>query len=143
MKGFVDNIESLTLNNENFRKVIYTAKNSQLVVMSLKPNEDIGLEVHNDTDQFLRFESGQGTIAMDGKILTVSDGDAIVVPAGVRHNVTNTSTKAPLKLYTVYSPAHHRDGTVHITKADAERDSAEHFDGSTTEQTVNGESNFV
>lgn len=131
MKGFFGNIEELTKENENFRKVLYTAKNSQLVVMSLKPGEEIGDEVHH-LDQFLRCESGRGKAILDGVKHEVSDGTAIVVPAGARHNVVNTSESADLKLYTVYSPPNHRDGVVHATKAEAEA-GEEHFDGTTSE----------
>lgn len=132
MKGFVQNIEKLTLENEYFRKVLYTAKNSQLVVMSLKSNEDIGEEVHH-LDQFLRVEKGVGKAVLDGVEHAIEDGSAIVVPAGTRHNIINTSSTEPMKLYTVYSPPNHKEGTVHQTKADAMADEEEHFDGQTTE----------
>lgn len=132
MKGFKDNIEKQVLENDNFRKVLYTAKHSQLVLMSLKPNEEIGMEVHPDNDQFFRFEKGQGRAIIDGNEYDVTDGDAVVVPAGAEHNVVNTSDSEPLKLYTIYSPPHHRDGIVRATKAEAEADSPE-FDGKTTE----------
>jgi mannose-6-phosphate isomerase-like protein (cupin superfamily) len=132
MKGFKGNIEELTLENENFRQVLYTATQSQLVVMSLKPREDIGVEIHEDTDQFFRFEKGQGKVVIDGNEQSVGDGDAVIVPAGAKHNVINTSSDSLLKFYTVYSPAHHRDGVVHVAKIDAENDD-EHFDGKTTE----------
>jgi mannose-6-phosphate isomerase-like protein (cupin superfamily) len=132
MKGFKENIEQLTLKNENFRRVLYTGQHSQLVVMSLKPQEEIGLEVHEDTDQFFRFEKGRGKVVIDGKEHTVGDGDVFIVPSGAEHNVINTSVDSMLKLYTLYSPAHHRDGVVHVTKAQAEKDD-EHFDGNTTE----------
>ena len=131
MKGFVDNIEELTLANNNFRKVLYTAKFSQLVLMSLTPKEEIGEEIH-EGDQFFRFEKGEGKVVIDGVEQPVKDGSAVVVPAGARHNVVNTSESQPLKLYTIYSPPHHRDGIVHITKAEAMADS-EHFKGPTTE----------
>ncbi|MDP3994192.1 MAG: cupin domain-containing protein [Candidatus Doudnabacteria bacterium] len=131
MNGYIDNIEKITLENENFRKVLYTAKHSQLVVMSLKPGEEIGEEIH-DLDQFLRIESGNGRAVLDGKETPISDGTAIIVPAGTRHNIINTSSSDRLKLYTIYSPPNHRDGTVHVIKADAEADD-EHFDGHTTE----------
>ncbi|OGY18491.1 MAG: cupin [Candidatus Chisholmbacteria bacterium RIFCSPLOWO2_01_FULL_50_28] len=133
MKGYHDNIEKMTLENSGFRKVVYTAKHSQLVLMSLKPGEEIGEEVHGDGDQFFRFEKGSGKVVIDGTEYTVGDGDAVVVPAGARHNVMNTSATVDLKLYTIYSPPHHRDGVVHPTKAEAEADS-EHFDGKTTEE---------
>ena len=133
MKGFVDNIEKLSLENENFRKVLYTAKNSQLVVMSLLPGEEIGMEVHH-LDQFIRVEAGQGKAILDGAEHDISDGFAVVVPAGTNHNIVNTSQTEKMKLYTVYSPSNHKDGKIHVTKADAEADEGEHFDGVTTEQ---------
>ena len=132
MKGFFTNIEKETLENENFRKVLYTAKHSQLVLMSLRPNEEIGMEVHKDSDQFFRFEKGEGKVIIDGNEYRVSDGSAIVVPAGAEHNVINTSSTEPLKLYTIYSPAHHKDGIVRATKEEAEANEAP-FDGQTTE----------
>jgi len=132
MKGFSANIEEMTLQNGNFRKVLYTASHSQLVLMSLQPNEDIGQEVHEDNDQFFRFESGQGRVEIDGNAYEVKDGSAIVVPAGAEHNVTNTSGDKELKLYTIYSPAHHADGVVRATKAEAEADSPE-YDGQNSE----------
>jgi mannose-6-phosphate isomerase-like protein (cupin superfamily) len=131
MKGYVANIEKLSVENDNFRQVLYTAKNSQLVVMSLKPNEDIGEEVH-PLDQFLRCESGEGKAVLNGIEYDVSDGFAVVVPAGTKHNIINTSADMPLKLYTLYSPPNHRDGVMHRTKEEAEAD-AETFDGKTTE----------
>ncbi len=131
-KGFVSNIEKATLENENFRKVLYTGKHSQLVLMTLKPGEEIGAEVHADNDQFFRFEKGMGKVVIDGNEYEVSDGFAVVVPAGSEHNVINVSTTDPLKLYTIYSPAHHKDGIVMPTKAEAEA-STEEFDGVTTE----------
>lgn len=133
MKGFVDNIEKLSLENENFRTVLYTAKNSQLVVMSLLPGEEIGMEVHH-LDQFIRVEAGQGKAILDGVEHDISDGFAVVVPAGANHNIVNTSQTEKMKLYTVYSPPNHKDGKIHVTKADAEADEGEHFDGVTTEQ---------
>ena len=132
MKGFKDNIEDLTLQNENFRKVLYTASHSQLVLMSLKPNEEIGMEVHEENDQFFRFESGEGQVTIDGNVYEVKDGAAVVVPAGAEHNVVNTSGTRELKLYTIYSPAHHKDGVVRATKAEAEADSPE-YDGQNSE----------
>ena len=132
MKGFNANIEKATLENENYRKVLYTSKHSQLVLMSLKPNEEIGMEVHPDNDQFFRFEKGQGKCVIDGNEYEVRDGSAVVVPAGARHNVINISDTEELKLYTIYSPAHHKDGVVRATKAEAEADGPE-FDGATTE----------
>jgi len=132
MKGFVINIEKETIGNENFRKVLYTAKHSQLVLMSLKPKEEIGMEVHKDNDQFFRFEKGQGKVIIDGNEYGVSDGFAVVVPAGSQHNIINVSESEPLKIYTIYSPAHHKDGIVRLTKKEAEANSPE-FDGKTTE----------
>jgi len=132
MKGFKDSIEKLTLENESFRRVLYTAKHSQLVLMSLKPEEEIGLETHSDTDQFFRFEKGFGKVFIDGVEQLVGDGDAVIVPAGAQHNVINTSSSDPLKLYTIYSPAHHKDGIVHQTKEQALAEE-EHFEGKTTE----------
>ena len=132
MKGFNTNIEKDTLENNNFRKVVYTAKHSQLVLMSLKPLEEIGMEVHPDNDQFFRFEKGTGKVIIDGNEYDVKDGSAIVVPAGSQHNVINVSKTDDMKLYTIYSPAHHKDGTIHETKQIAES-SEEEFDGQTTE----------
>ena len=131
MKGYVDNIEKDTLENEDFRRVLYTAKNSQLVLMSLKAGEEIGEETHT-LDQFLRVEAGEGEAILDGARSQVKDGTAIVVPAGARHNVINTGSGS-LKLYTIYSPPEHKDGTVHKTKAEAVADEADHFDGKTSE----------
>ena len=132
MKGYVSNIEKDTLENENFRKVLYTSKHSQLVLMSLAPNEEIGMEIHEDNDQFFRFEKGQGKCIIDGNEYEVKDGTAVVVPAGSQHNVINTSVTDRLNLYTIYSPAHHKDGIVRATKQKAEANEAE-FDGKTTE----------
>jgi len=132
MKGFAGNIEEQTLANSNFRKVLYTASHSQLVLMSLKPNEDIGLEVHEENDQFFRFESGNGLVTIDGNEYAVKDGSAVVVPAGAEHNVANASATDDLKLYTIYSPAHHQDGVVRATKAEAEADSPD-YDGRNSE----------
>jgi mannose-6-phosphate isomerase-like protein (cupin superfamily) len=130
MKGFVDNIEKLTKENNNFRKVLYTGRYSQLVLMSLKPGEEIGEEVHG-LDQFLRIEEGRGKAIVGALEYDIEDGTAIVVPAGTLHNVINTGN-VPLKLYTIYSPPNHRDRVVHPTKDDAMADE-EHFDGITTE----------
>jgi mannose-6-phosphate isomerase-like protein (cupin superfamily) len=132
MKGYVTPIEKETRKNTNFRKVLYTGKNSQLVLMNLKPMEEIGIEVHKDRDQFFRFENGEGKVVIDGVAHKVKDGDAVIVPAGAKHNVINTSKKLELKLYTIYSPPEHQDGIVRRTKADAEA-SPEEFDGKTTE----------
>jgi mannose-6-phosphate isomerase-like protein (cupin superfamily) len=132
MKGFCTNIEAATLENSNYRKVLYTSTHSQLVLMSLKPKEEIGMEVHEENDQFFRFEEGQGKCIIDGNEYEVGDGVAVVVPAGAHHNVINTSKTQDLKLYTIYSPAHHKDGIVRSTKEEAEANEAE-FDGKTTE----------
>lgn len=132
MKGYKDNIEKLTMENENFRRVLYTGKHSQLVAMSLAPSEEIGMEVHTDNDQFFRFEAGEGRVLIDGNEYSVTNGDAVVVPSGAEHNVINISDAVPLKLYTIYSPAHHKDGIVRATKVDAVAQEAE-FDGVTTE----------
>lgn len=131
MKGYISNIEQDTQSNGNFRKVLYTGKHSQLVVMSLLPGEEIGAEVHN-VDQFLRIEHGEGVAILDGVEYQVGDDWAIVVPAGAMHNVINRGSE-PMKLYTIYSPAEHKLDTVHATKTDAEADTADHFDGVTTE----------
>lgn len=130
MKGFVRNIEALAVDNGDFRKVLYTARNCQLVLMSLRPKEEIGAEVHQ-LDQFFRVEEGSGEAVLDGVRTAIGAGFAILVPAGTHHNIVNTGT-APLKLYTLYAPPNHRDGVVHRTRAEAEADS-EHFDGKTTE----------
>lgn len=132
MKGFNTNIEQDTLGNSNFRRVLYTAKHCQLVLMSLRPKEEIGLETHPENDQFLRFEGGRGVVFIDDNRYQVTDGGAVIVPAGARHNVVNMSETEQLKIYTIYSPPHHKDGTVHATKKDAETDDEE-FDGTTTE----------
>ncbi len=126
MKGYVSNIEKLSLENENFRKVLYTTTNAQLVLMSLLPGEEIGEEVH-DVDQFLRIESGVGKSVLNGEEQILESGSAVVVPAGVKHNIINTGTQS-MKLYTLYTPPHHKDGTIHRTKADAVKDE-EHYEG--------------
>lgn len=126
MTGFVGNIEDLTLKNEFFRQVLFTGKHNQLVVMALQPGEDIGMEVHDNVDQFFRFESGTGKVIMNGEVHEVSDGFAVVVPTGTEHNIVNTSATEPLKLYTIYSPPNHPDGTIHQTKAEAMAAEAEH-----------------
>jgi mannose-6-phosphate isomerase-like protein (cupin superfamily) len=131
MQGFVANIEDLTVNNTDFRRVLYTGKYLQLVLMTLKPGEEIGEEVHEDHDQFFRVESGAGEVRIDGKATPIKDDDAVIVPAGARHNVVNTGD-APLALYTLYGPPEHREGVIRRTKAEAEA-SEEHFDGTTTE----------
>lgn len=133
MKGFKSNIEKDTLKNKSFRKVLYTSKHSQLVLMSLKPKEDIGEEVHPENDQFLRFEGGRGRVEVDGNKYSVKDGDAVVIPSGAKHNVINTSASEELKIYTIYSPPHHKDQIVRKTKEEAEANEEE-FDGKTTEK---------
>ena len=130
MKGFVQDIEGLAVKNDKFRQVLYTTKNCQLVLMALKPQEDIGAEVHR-LDQFFRVEQGSGEVVLDGVFTPIRDGFAVVVPAGTNHNIINTGT-VPMKLYTLYAPPNHRDGVVHRTRADALADK-EHFDGKTTE----------
>lgn len=132
MKGFTANIETDTRENTNFRKVLYTGKHTQLVLMSLLPNEEIGMEVHPDNDQFFRFEMGQGKCIIDGNEYEIKDGDVVIVSAGAQHNIINVSGSQELKLYTLYSPPHHKDGIVRATKAEAEKDGPE-FDGVTTE----------
>ena len=119
MAGFVTNIELDTIENEDFRRVLFTAPHSQLVLMTIQPGEDIGQETHAEHDQFLRIESGSGVVILDGEKTDLADGSAVVIPAGVEHNVVNTSDDEPLRLYTLYSPPEHPDGTVHRTKADA------------------------
>lgn len=128
MKGYITNIEHATKENEDYRRVLYTAKNSQLVLMNIKPGDEIGEEVHK-LDQFLRFEEGAGKAVLDGVESDVSDGTAVVVPAGMKHNFINTGD-VDLKLYTIYSPPEHKDGTIEATKAD---EYEEHFDGITSE----------
>jgi mannose-6-phosphate isomerase-like protein (cupin superfamily) len=130
MKGYVQDIEAIAIGNEDFRRVLYTARNCQLVVMALKPQEEIGAEVHK-LDQFFRVEAGRGEAVIDGVRTAIQAGYAVVVPAGARHNIINTGTE-PLKLYTLYAPPNHRDGVVHHTRADANADT-EHFDGKTSE----------
>ena len=131
MKGFVADIETLTEDNTDFRRVVYTGKHLQLVLMALRPGEEIGEEVHETHDQFFRIEQGEGEVWIDGVRTAVKADDAVIVPAGARHNVTNTGGER-LTLYTLYGPPEHRDGVVHATKPEAERDD-EHFDGTTTE----------
>lgn len=132
MKGYIINIEKETQTNSDYRRVLYTAKHSQLVLMSLAPGEEIGEEVHPDNDQFFRFEQGRGKVIIDDNEYEVSDGWAVVVPAGAKHNVINISPAESLKLYTIYSPAHHKDGVIRHTKEAADAD-APLFDGVTTE----------
>jgi mannose-6-phosphate isomerase-like protein (cupin superfamily) len=131
MRGFITNIEQDTENNNFFRKVIFTAKNSQLVLMTLKPNEEIGEEVHENLDQFFRFEKGVGKVVLEGEEFEVEGGFVAVIPAGTKHNIINMSSNEPLKLYTIYSPPNHQDGTIHETKEIAEA-AEEHFDGKTS-----------
>ena len=133
MKGFKSNIEKDTLKNKNFRKVLYTGQHLQLVLMSLKPKEEIGAEVHAENDQFLRFEGGKGRVIIDKTTYSVKDGDAVIVPAGAKHNVINVSATEDLKLYTIYAPPHHKDQIVRKTKELAEANDEE-FDGKTTEK---------
>ena len=118
MKGYCDNIERATVENEEFRRVLYTGSNMQLVLMTLRPGEEIGRETHEEHDQFIRVESGTGSVILDGEKHALEDGVAVVIPAGTEHNVINTSKSEPLRLYTLYSPPEHPDGTVHRTKAD-------------------------
>ena len=132
MKGYVVNIEKETTKNTDFRRVLYTGKHSQLVLMSLKPGEEIGEETHDHVYQFFRFEAGEGKVIIDGKEHHVKNGNAVIVPAGARHNVINTSKRMNLRLYTIYSPPEHQDGVVRHTKKEAMA-SEEHFDGRTTE----------
>ena len=132
MKGYMTSIEKETRKNTDFRHVLYTGKHSQLVLMNLKPGEEIGEEVHNTVDQFFRFETGEGKVTIDDVAYSVKDGDAVIVPSGAKHNVINTSKRANLRLYTIYSPPEHIDGTIRKTKADALA-RPEEFDGKTTE----------
>ena len=130
-KGYKNNIEKLTEENNDFRRVLYTGAHSQLVLMTLRKGEEIGEEVHSENDQFFRFESGTGRVLINDTTYEVGSGDAVIVPVGAKHNIINTGESA-LKLYTIYSPAHHRDGTVHITRSEALTDKEE-FDGTTSE----------
>lgn len=132
MKGYVKNIESETKSNSNFRKVEYTGKHSQLVLMSLKPKEEIGMEIHSENDQFFRIDEGSGKCVIDGNEYDISDGTAVVVPAGAEHNIINSSDNQDLKLYTIYSPAHHKEGIIRATREEA-MENEEEFDGKTTE----------
>jgi mannose-6-phosphate isomerase-like protein (cupin superfamily) len=131
MSGYIVNIEDATAKNSHYRQVLFTARHTQLVLMSLKPGDEIGEEVH-ELDQFIRFEAGKGTVILDGKTHAVSDGFAVVIPAGTRHNVVNRSKTTDLKLYSLYSPPEHKDGTLHKTKRDADADEHHHFDGKTS-----------
>jgi len=130
--GYKAPIEELTKENTDFRRVLYTAAGLQLVLMSLAPGEEIGLETHDENDQFFRFEAGEGEVVVNGMSYTVTDGDCVIVPKGTLHNVINHSASELLRFYTLYAPAHHRDGTVHTTKTDALEHEAD-FDGTTTE----------
>ena len=132
MKGFKTEIENEAVANTNFRKVLYTSKYNQLVLMSLRPNEEIGMETHQSNDQFFRVEKGHGKCLIDGHEYELNDGDAVVVPSGALHNIINLSDSEDLKLYTIYSPPHHKDGLLKATKKDAE-ENGEEFDGKTTE----------
>ncbi len=127
MTSFSGNIEKITLENNNFRQVVYTGKYAQLVVMSLLPSEDIGMEVHETVDQFIRIEKGTGRAIVNGEESSLGDGSVVIIPAGIQHNILNLSASEPLKLYTLYSPPHHRDGVVHKTKKDAESDTTDRF----------------
>ena len=131
MKGFADDIEKLTEENDKFREVLYTGRHMQLVLMAIQPGEEIGAETHEGHDQFFRFETGTGEVTIDGVVTRVKADDGVIVPAGARHNVVNTGSE-PLRLYTIYAPPEHKDGTVHKTRAEADA-SDEHFDGRTTE----------
>jgi mannose-6-phosphate isomerase-like protein (cupin superfamily) len=133
MKCYIVQIEDATRNNQNYRQVLFTATHSQLVLMTLKPGEEIGEEVH-ELDQFIRFEEGEGTVILDGETHRVGDGFAVVIPAGTRHNVLNSGKTTQLKLYSLYSPPEHKDGTVHKTKREADADQHHHFDGRTSPQ---------
>ncbi len=131
-KGYKDNIEKLTIENGNFRKVLYTGENMQLVLMSLKPGEEIGEETHEKNDQFFRIDGGQGRVIINETQYEIGDGDAVIVPAGAKHNIINTSNDSDLKLYTIYAPSHHKDGIIRATKQEAMENEAD-FDGVATE----------
>lgn len=131
MKGYLANIEKITKENENFRKVLYTGKNSQLVVMNLEPGDEIGEEIH-ELDQFIRVEEGKGKAILDGLEHEIEDDYAVVIPATTKHNIINTG-ESKMKLYTIYSPPEHKDGVIHQTKEEALADREDHFDGKTTE----------
>ena len=132
MKGYIANIEKLATSNSYFRQVIHTTKNLQLVLMALKPSEDIGFEVHKENDQFFRFESGVGNVTIDGEEANIKAEDVVIVPAGAKHNIANTSDTEYLKFYTIYTPPHHKDKTIHKIKEEAINDDEE-FDGVTSE----------
>lgn len=136
MKGYNANIEQLTLENSNFRKVLYTTQGLQLVLMCLQPGEDIGAEIHDENDQFFRFESGTGKVIIDEHSYDVQDGSVVIIPKGANHNIINTSQTEVLQMYTIYSPAHHKDGIIHATKEIAEAAEVagtDEFDGTTSE----------
>lgn len=135
MKGFKTEIENEAVANTNFRKILYTANHCQLVLMSLRPGEEIGMETHQSNDQFFRVEKGHGKCLIDGHEYELNDGDAVVVPSGAKHNIINLSETENLKLYTIYSPPHHKDGIIRATKQDAETNEAE-FDGKTSERSA-------
>jgi mannose-6-phosphate isomerase-like protein (cupin superfamily) len=138
MKGYKSNIESETLENTNFRKVLYSGKNLQLVLMNLKVGEEIGEETHHENDQFFRFESGMGKCFIDGNEYSVTDGDALIIPAGAKHNIINADQEKELQMYTIYAPPHHKDGILRATKAEAEDpENEEEFDGVTSELNPN------
>lgn len=132
MRGYFANIEEDTIDNSDFRRVLYSGKHMQLVLMSLLPNEEIGMEVHEENDQFFRFEAGSGRVVIDDNSYDVGDGSVIIVPAGAKHNVINLSSSESLKLYSIYAPPHHKDGIVRVTKAEAMANEAD-FDGVTSE----------
>jgi len=132
MKGYIITLEKETEKNADFRRVLYTGKHSQLVLMSIKPGEEIGEETHENVDQFFRFERGEGKVIIDGVEHRIKDGDGVIVPAGAKHNVVNISKRVNLRLYTIYSPPEHQDGVLRHTKKEAMA-SEEHFDGRTTE----------
>lgn len=132
-RGFKTKIEKTTLENTNFRKVLYTSKHLQLVIMSLLPGEDIGSEIHKETDQFFRFEQGHGKCIINENEYDIGNGDVVVIPAGAKHNIINVDPVTELKMYTIYAPPNHKDGIVRLTKKEAET-SEEEFDGTTTEQ---------
>ncbi|OGJ37703.1 MAG: cupin [Candidatus Pacebacteria bacterium RIFOXYB1_FULL_39_46] len=125
--GYLTNIKKATLANPNFRQVLFTGQHLQLVLMSLLPNEEISLETHQTTDQFFRVEAGEGKVIINGETQSITDDDVIIIPAGAEHNIINTSAERPLKLYTIYAPPHHKDGTIHQTKKDAEMDEEDHL----------------
>lgn len=132
MKGFKIAIERETAHNHYFRKVLYTSKYSQLVLMCLPPKQEIGMEIHSENDQFFRFEKGFGKCVIDGNEYEIKSGDAVIIPAGAQHNIINTDSRSELKMYTIYSPPHHKDGIIRLTKKDAEQNEM-NFDGTTTE----------